>query len=485
MPHTVRRYDAGTLLGMYKTPEGFYKGIARVTRTGVFTYRNADGTLRKELRHPDEVFKKDSMDSLKMVPITNNHPPDKLVNKDTAKELTIGYTGENVIPDGKFVMVPIAITSADGVKAIEAGRRDLSCGYEVELDGKPGHYDSEEYTDIQQNIRYNHVAIVDRGRAGADVRLNMDADDAVEIVNDFNPNHDPSSGRFSSGGGGGGSGGSGGESGGRPDFTEKEKKEGWSGYIKFQNGKLSPVRNPISVQNKLPEWSGSNTEFSNAIKNNPQGTVYGTVFSFKVDSTDNNPNTPNTRSDAMPKVRLDNGLEYEAPQEVIVAFTAKQVELDGLKKETDKLRADADTAKETQKALQVKVDGLPAAITAGVKARLSLEKIANDTLDEETVKKLDSMSDAEIRSAVILSKFPEAKLDGKSEEYLNARFDAAVEAIKTDGTNVDQIAAQREKMGKRGDSAANADCSAEKKRKAMIDGMTEAYKDGNISNGKK
>ena len=388
MTHIVRRYDAGTLLGMYKTPEGFYKGIARVTRTGVYTYRNVDGSLRRELRHPDEVFKKDSLDTLKMVPMTNNHPKEKLVTKDTAKELSIGYTGENVIREDKFVLVPVCITSADGVKAVEDGRQELSCGYEVELDEQPGEFNGERYDCVQQNIRYNHVAIVDRGRAGADVRLNMDADDAVEQIEN------------------------------------------------------------------------------------------------------NNPNTPNTRSDAMPKVRLDNGLEYEAPQEVVVAFTAKQVELDGLKvkldaaeKGSEKLRADADTAKETQKALQVKVDGLPAAITAGVKARLSLEKIANDTLDEETIKKLDSMSDADIRKSVILAKFPEAKLDEKSDEYLNARFDAAVEAIKTDGTD-DSMSKQRAKMGTRGDSAANTDCSAEKKRMDMVKNLQDAYKEGNVNTGK-
>jgi len=481
---------------MYKTSEGFYKGIARVTRTGVYTYRNVDGTLRRELRHPDEVFKRESLDSLKMVPMTNNHPPDKLVNKDTAKSLSIGFTGETVVPDGKFVMVPVAITSADGVKAVEDGRQELSCGYEVELDEKPGNYNGEEYDFVQQNIRYNHVAIVDRGRAGADVRLNMDADDAVEYHEDFNPNHNPSNGEFSSGGGGGVSVGS----------IQGEANEFAQSAPSTAGVKILSVRKSISKATpKDVEVEFSKFEHaqrfqghlaSKGIKSkygHTMGGRGGTVYVKGDEWEENieiNSTNLNTRSDTMPKVRLDNGLEYEAPQEVIVAFSAKQVELDGLKTKLDaaekgaeKLRADADTAKEAQKALQTKVDGIPAAITAGVKARLALEKVANDTLDEETIKKLDGMSDVEIRKAVILSKFPEAKLDEKSDEYLNARFDAAVEAIKVDGTD-DSMAKQRAKMGQqRGDSAASADCS-EKKRIDMVKNLQDAYKEGNVNKDK-
>ena len=60
MKKTIR-FDAGNIIKITETKEGFLKGDAILTRTGVFTYVNADGSLRKELRHPDDVFVLDSL----------------------------------------------------------------------------------------------------------------------------------------------------------------------------------------------------------------------------------------------------------------------------------------------------------------------------------------------------------------------------------------------------------------------------------------
>ena len=53
-----------------KTPEGFLKGRAIITCTGVFPYKDATGNVRRELRLPEEVFHPDHLDSLKLKPIT-------------------------------------------------------------------------------------------------------------------------------------------------------------------------------------------------------------------------------------------------------------------------------------------------------------------------------------------------------------------------------------------------------------------------------
>ncbi|MCP4051067.1 MAG: DUF2213 domain-containing protein [bacterium] len=57
-----------------RSPEGFLRLPAKVTRTGIFIYRKADGSLVKELRPSDEVFNADSLTSLLGKPLTNNHP---------------------------------------------------------------------------------------------------------------------------------------------------------------------------------------------------------------------------------------------------------------------------------------------------------------------------------------------------------------------------------------------------------------------------
>lgn len=192
MPKRIVRLDANTeILGLHRTPQGFLKGSTYVTRTGVFFYMNTDGSTRRELRHPDEVFNQDSLDSLKQIPITDKHPKinNGLVDSKTAKELTIGMTGETVNHDETFVDVSVAITTNDGISSVEAGRKELSLGYTYERDETPGTYENMDYDYIQRNIRYNHLAIVDRGRAGKKVRLQIATDgiETVETIPDKKP----------------------------------------------------------------------------------------------------------------------------------------------------------------------------------------------------------------------------------------------------------------------------------------------------------
>jgi len=50
------RFDSIPLPKMERTKEGYLRGQAVVSRSGVFSYMNMDGTIRGELRHPEEVF---------------------------------------------------------------------------------------------------------------------------------------------------------------------------------------------------------------------------------------------------------------------------------------------------------------------------------------------------------------------------------------------------------------------------------------------
>jgi len=63
------RYDkvdapASMVKKFEKTPEGYLKGRAAVCSTGVYSYMNKDGTTRRELRLPEEVFNPLFLDSL-------------------------------------------------------------------------------------------------------------------------------------------------------------------------------------------------------------------------------------------------------------------------------------------------------------------------------------------------------------------------------------------------------------------------------------
>lgn len=180
------RFDMATVKGdAIVTDEGYIRANAVVTRTGVFLYKNADGSLRKELRHPDDVWDEQSISSMQLIPVTNNHPIEKLVTAENSKRLAIGYTGESIKKEGKYILANLVVTDKDGVNAIiNDGRKELSLGYTVDLDENPGIYEGEQYDARQTNIRYNHLAIVDKARAGSEARIALDHKDAVEIKNE-------------------------------------------------------------------------------------------------------------------------------------------------------------------------------------------------------------------------------------------------------------------------------------------------------------
>lgn len=183
MTHGVR-YDCSCMQGeAYITPEGYIRAKAIVTRAGVFDYANADGSLRRELRLPEDVFHSDAMSTIKMIPITNGHPIEKLVNSRNAKQLAVGYTGDIIEQQGDYVLANLVITDEAAVKAVkEMGRRELSLGYTVDLVEEPGNYLGQDYDYIQKNIKYNHLAIVDEARAGNAARIHLDEADAIQVT---------------------------------------------------------------------------------------------------------------------------------------------------------------------------------------------------------------------------------------------------------------------------------------------------------------
>jgi len=184
-----RRYDRSTLRSPVREPNGWLRFDALPTRIGVFTYQNADGSLRRELRLPQHVFDSRALASFHMVPLTNDHPDEALTADNTA-QYQRGSIGNDVRRDGDFVRVSGLVTDAALVAAIMAGKTELSCGYDCELVPTAGEWNGIKYDAIQTNIRGNHIAVVDRGRAGPSARINMDAaimvsdkgDGAMEMV---------------------------------------------------------------------------------------------------------------------------------------------------------------------------------------------------------------------------------------------------------------------------------------------------------------
>jgi hypothetical protein len=170
-----RRFDTGVLDKAERTPQGGLRVPAFVTRTGIFEYKLADGTIQREYRPEEEVFHADALATLEDAPVTDLHPT-SFVNPSNYRNLERGHA-RNVARKDEFVSATLVIQDADMVRAIEAGERsEISLGYTCDLDLTPGEFNGEKYDAVQRNIRNNHVAVGPEkwGRAGAEVRMRLD-----------------------------------------------------------------------------------------------------------------------------------------------------------------------------------------------------------------------------------------------------------------------------------------------------------------------
>lgn len=152
----------------YKTPEGYLICVDSIlARTGKQTYKRSeifgddDERLVEVDRKAEEVFSPETMASFENKPICVEHP-DVDVNSGNISEFAVGFVRD--IHKGEYEGEPVmlgtlVITDAKTVEEIEEGKHtDLSCGYDCDID------DSENPQ--QRNIRGNHVALCEQGRAG-------------------------------------------------------------------------------------------------------------------------------------------------------------------------------------------------------------------------------------------------------------------------------------------------------------------------------
>lgn len=313
-----------------RTATGAIEDSPILTRTGIFEYRNPDGTTRREYRFPEAVFAPESLAAYKNLAITNGHPG-KVTSKNVQSVLLGTVTSEGR-RDGNDLRSDIIIHATSPVDG--DGNKELSVGYDVEIDETPGTTPEGERYDVKQiKIVPNHLAIVKRGRAG-NARLNMDASEE-ESASEIEP-----------------------------------KKEA-----------------------------------------------------------------------AMPKVRLDNGIEYDAAPEVIHALDKLRADGVKLEAERDTLKAAADKAAADLVAAKAETEKVRADAVVSAKARIELENRAKAVGVEV---KADS-TDRQLREAVIGKvRNDNADLSGKSDAYIEASYDLA---IAQQGEQTHAAASQREAMG--------------------------------------
>ena len=360
-----------------RTNEGFLKGRAIVTSIGVFTYKRADGTIQRELRLPEEVFSPLTLNSMKLKPVTLNHPTE-LVTPDNADKLQVGSLGDNPswtkewhnrnweeVTDGINCAIDMIVTKKDAVDAVLNGKQSLSMGYTCDLEmAQPGStWCGVEYDFIQRNIRYNHCAIVDSARAGDNAKIELRADSEDAVLEDMVIKTD------------GG--------------TKMLKK------INLDGIEYEAEESVIKALNK--ERARADQAESDACESKKTADKKVADMEKKVTEMEK---------------RVS---ELEAERD------AAKEKKDAAEAELEKVKSDSADPKRLDEAVKAKMELLHNAEKAKVEVK-------------------EDMSDMDIKKAIITSQFPKANFDGKDDVYIQARYDSAVEMmVEKNDSNIRQI----------------------------------------------
>lgn len=185
----VRRFDAAgpvdgvELRAPYFDAEGNYHCEGTLARTGVYLYPQPDGTTRRELVRPQELFDPTSLAQLPGLPVTDLHrfgsgPNRMLRDEEVPQHMRGRIDGYRRARAGSVeYLITSMVISDPGLreKARTRQQSDLSPGYLCPLAEVPGRWsDGEHYDAIQGPRAYRgrgwtgHAAVVPVGRCSMD-----------------------------------------------------------------------------------------------------------------------------------------------------------------------------------------------------------------------------------------------------------------------------------------------------------------------------
>jgi len=169
-------------------------------RTGVQSYTAgqlglqdvASDKVVSVMRDEADVFDAASLSSFRSVPVTIGHPKTEQglplsVTSENSQELQVGVLEGMPTRDEDTLTGTLVIARQDAIDLIEDGTKELSAGYTCDLEVVD--VEGEDSVIYQRNIRANHIAIVERGRAGAMCSIadedNMDTqNETPEVIAD-------------------------------------------------------------------------------------------------------------------------------------------------------------------------------------------------------------------------------------------------------------------------------------------------------------
>lgn len=118
------------------------------------------------LRDPDELAK--AAPTFNNLPLLSEHVP--VSAADHQPDLVLGSTGTDAVFESPYLRNSLVVWAKDGIDGISSeAKKELSSSYRYRADMTPGTYMGEPFHGTMRDIIGNHVALVEEGRAGADV----------------------------------------------------------------------------------------------------------------------------------------------------------------------------------------------------------------------------------------------------------------------------------------------------------------------------
>lgn len=128
-------------------------------------------------RPEEELNKAETIQSLNGVPLQLEHHDDTA--EKPAQYTRIGATGTDAVFEYPYLSNSLHFFNQKAIDLIESGEKcELSIGYDCEIHKEAGEFEGVPYDFVQRNIKIQHVALVECGRAGADVKVS----DSKEII---------------------------------------------------------------------------------------------------------------------------------------------------------------------------------------------------------------------------------------------------------------------------------------------------------------
>lgn len=343
----LQRYDRSYIKDFKETPEGYLTVNVPITRPGVFPYQRQDGTVQMEAKLPDEIFSDRVLITARSKPVTDGHPNEP-VTIDNFKTYAKGMSHTDSRVEDLKVWVSLTITDKELIQKIHDGQNEISIGFTADIVAEKGTYNGDAYEYVQRNIEINHIAIVEKGRAGPEIAIRSDS--AAWQV----------------------------------DSKQLDQKNDEGGQKKMAKIKIK----------------GKEYEIDDAVK------AYIDELAAK-----------------KPEEEEDKEKEKEDKHQKGDSIDKLLGRLDALEEKLKQKEAEL----EAEKAKQLTSDALDKLVAQRVELINKAKPLLGDSFD------FTGKSDREIKEAVITTIKKDFKGDGKSDDYVNAFFDAMVENVHSQG----------------------------------------------------